>query len=122
MSASRRSSATSQLRATDRAFRIGRLHHRAAVRAGDKVLVSGARGLLWRCAGDAFTFWFCGLLGGTRRRLRGLRPAQEQDPEDQQDYDEWAQDEKGIARGDEGPAIAWFTDPAGNILSVLEVS
>jgi len=30
-------------------------------------------------------------------------------------------DEKGIARG-EGPVIAWFTDPAGNILSVLEAS
>ena len=29
-------------------------------------------------------------------------------------------DEKGIARG-EGPTIAWFKDPAGNILSVLEV-
>ncbi len=28
-------------------------------------------------------------------------------------------DEKGIARGD-GPNIAWFKDPAGNILSVLE--
>jgi predicted enzyme related to lactoylglutathione lyase len=28
-------------------------------------------------------------------------------------------DEKGIFRG-EGPTIAWFTDPAGNILSVLE--
>jgi predicted enzyme related to lactoylglutathione lyase len=28
-------------------------------------------------------------------------------------------DEKGIARG-EGPGIAWFKDPAGNILSVLE--
>jgi len=28
-------------------------------------------------------------------------------------------DEKGIARG-EGPNIAWFTDPAGNILSILE--
>lgn len=28
-------------------------------------------------------------------------------------------DEKGIARG-MGTAIAWFTDPAGNILSVLE--
>ncbi|HEX9864762.1 MAG TPA: VOC family protein [Acidimicrobiia bacterium] len=37
-------------------------------------------------------------------------------------YEGFAQDEKGIARGDEGPAIAWFTDPAGNILSVLEVS
>ena len=32
------------------------------------------------------------------------------------------QDEKGIARGkaaNMGPDIAWFTDPAGNILSVL---
>jgi predicted enzyme related to lactoylglutathione lyase len=28
-------------------------------------------------------------------------------------------DEKGIARGGGGPTIAWFTDPAGNILSVL---
>lgn len=31
-------------------------------------------------------------------------------------------DEKGIVRGNgRGPDIAWFTDPAGNILSVLEV-
>jgi catechol 2,3-dioxygenase-like lactoylglutathione lyase family enzyme len=30
-------------------------------------------------------------------------------------------DEKGIFRG-QGPTIAWFTDPAGNILSVLEAS
>ena len=37
-------------------------------------------------------------------------------------YDEFTQDERGIARGDEGPPIAWFTDPSGNILSVLEVS
>jgi predicted enzyme related to lactoylglutathione lyase len=29
-------------------------------------------------------------------------------------------DEKGIMRGNGGPNIAWFTDPAGNILSVLE--
>jgi predicted enzyme related to lactoylglutathione lyase len=32
-------------------------------------------------------------------------------------------DEKGIARGistGQGPDIAWFTDPAGNILSVLK--
>lgn len=29
-------------------------------------------------------------------------------------------DQKGIARGGEGPTIAWFTDPAGNILSVLD--
>jgi len=34
-------------------------------------------------------------------------------------YDGFGQDEKGIAR-DAGPAIAWFKDPAGNILSVLE--
>jgi catechol 2,3-dioxygenase-like lactoylglutathione lyase family enzyme len=29
-------------------------------------------------------------------------------------------DAKGIHRGD-GPTIAWFSDPAGNILSILEV-
>lgn len=28
--------------------------------------------------------------------------------------------EKGICRNPEGPAIAWFKDPAGNILSVLQ--
>jgi predicted enzyme related to lactoylglutathione lyase len=33
-------------------------------------------------------------------------------------YEGFDQDEKGIAR-DEGPTIAWFKDPAGNILSVL---
>jgi predicted enzyme related to lactoylglutathione lyase len=37
-----------------------------------------------------------------------------------QRYDQIEMDEKGIARG-EGPLIAWFTDPAGNILSVLQV-
>jgi len=30
-----------------------------------------------------------------------------------------ATDEKGIFRGDPGPQIAWFTDPSGNVLSVL---
>jgi catechol 2,3-dioxygenase-like lactoylglutathione lyase family enzyme len=29
-------------------------------------------------------------------------------------------DKKGIARGGGGPEIAWFKDPAGNILSVLQ--
>lgn len=29
-------------------------------------------------------------------------------------------DEKGICRSEKGPFIAWFKDPAGNILSVLE--
>jgi catechol 2,3-dioxygenase-like lactoylglutathione lyase family enzyme len=33
-------------------------------------------------------------------------------------YDAFDQDDKGIARGN-GPDIAWFTDPSGNILSVL---
>jgi catechol 2,3-dioxygenase-like lactoylglutathione lyase family enzyme len=33
-------------------------------------------------------------------------------------YEGFDQDEKGIARGN-GPDIAWFKDPAGNILSVL---
>ena len=34
-------------------------------------------------------------------------------------YDAFEQDEKGIARG-QGPEIAWFKDPSGNVLSVLE--
>lgn len=29
-------------------------------------------------------------------------------------------DKKGIARGTSGPLIAWFADPAGNILSVVQ--
>ncbi len=39
-------------------------------------------------------------------------------------YDtEWLRtDERGVARGQGGPTIAWFRDPAGNILSVLEVT
>jgi catechol 2,3-dioxygenase-like lactoylglutathione lyase family enzyme len=34
-------------------------------------------------------------------------------------YDDLERDERGIARGD-GPDIAWFKDPAGNVLSVLQ--
>ena len=37
-------------------------------------------------------------------------------------YDGMKADEKGVVRGPEGPPIAWFTDPSGNILSVLETS
>lgn len=33
-------------------------------------------------------------------------------------YEGFDQDDKGIARG-QGPDIAWFEDPAGNVLSVL---
>jgi catechol 2,3-dioxygenase-like lactoylglutathione lyase family enzyme len=35
-------------------------------------------------------------------------------------YEGFDQDDKGIARDPEGPPIAWFTDPAGNILAVLK--
>ena len=35
-------------------------------------------------------------------------------------YDGFGQDERGISREAGGPPIAWFTDPAGNILAVLE--
>ncbi|WP_372967767.1 VOC family protein [Microbacterium sp.] len=37
------------------------------------------------------------------------------------DDSEFATDEKGILRGgpERGPDIAWFTDPAGNVLAVL---
>jgi catechol 2,3-dioxygenase-like lactoylglutathione lyase family enzyme len=38
-----------------------------------------------------------------------------------QHYDEMSQDEKGIMR-EGGPPIAWFKDPAGNILSVIQAS
>jgi catechol 2,3-dioxygenase-like lactoylglutathione lyase family enzyme len=34
-------------------------------------------------------------------------------------YDGFEQDERGIFRGG-GPFIAWFRDPAGNVLSVLQ--
>jgi catechol 2,3-dioxygenase-like lactoylglutathione lyase family enzyme len=34
-------------------------------------------------------------------------------------YEGVAQDEKGVFR-DEGPYIAWFKDPSGNVLSVLQ--
>ena len=36
-------------------------------------------------------------------------------------YDEMTQDEKGVMR-EGGPPIAWFKDPAGNVLSVLQAS
>ena len=35
-------------------------------------------------------------------------------------YDWAEQDPKGISRREGGPSIAWFTDPAGNVLSVLQ--
>ena len=36
-------------------------------------------------------------------------------------YDDFEQNDKGIAAGGgQGPDIAWFTDPSGNILSVLK--
>ena len=38
-------------------------------------------------------------------------------------YEGFHQDAKGIVRGggdNPGPSIAWFTDPAGNILSVIQ--
>lgn len=34
-------------------------------------------------------------------------------------YEDFQQDERGIFR-DEGPYIAWFMDPSGNLLSVLQ--
>jgi catechol 2,3-dioxygenase-like lactoylglutathione lyase family enzyme len=35
-------------------------------------------------------------------------------------YDGFEQDEKGIGRFTGGPPIAWFRDPAGNIMAVIE--
>jgi catechol 2,3-dioxygenase-like lactoylglutathione lyase family enzyme len=37
-------------------------------------------------------------------------------------YDWVEQDERGIAAPPHGPRIAWFKDPAGNVLSVLSES
>lgn len=42
---------------------------------------------------------------------------------EQYDIEQIPQDEKGIARGlaaNMGPDIAWFKDPAGNVLAVLQ--
>ncbi|MEU5525887.1 VOC family protein [Micromonospora chersina] len=36
-------------------------------------------------------------------------------------YEGMPQDDKGVMRGN-GPSIAWFTDPAGNVISVLQES
>jgi hypothetical protein len=41
------------------------------------------------------------------------------------DSDDMHQDDRGVARGisaNQGPDIAWFKDPAGNILSILQHS
>ena len=35
-------------------------------------------------------------------------------------YEGFAQDDRGIQRDPNGPPIAWFTDPAGNVLAVLQ--
>jgi len=35
-------------------------------------------------------------------------------------YEGFDQDERGIMRDGQGPRIAWFTDPAGNVLSVIQ--
>jgi catechol 2,3-dioxygenase-like lactoylglutathione lyase family enzyme len=35
-------------------------------------------------------------------------------------YEGFDQDDKGVARG-QGPDIAWFKDPAGNILAVMQL-
>jgi predicted enzyme related to lactoylglutathione lyase len=37
------------------------------------------------------------------------------------DDEEFASDDRGIVRDDRGPAIAWFRDPAGNVLAVMQV-
>jgi catechol 2,3-dioxygenase-like lactoylglutathione lyase family enzyme len=39
---------------------------------------------------------------------------------EQYDTPSFKTDARGISRTDDGPAIAWFKDPAGNILSVLQ--
>jgi catechol 2,3-dioxygenase-like lactoylglutathione lyase family enzyme len=36
-------------------------------------------------------------------------------------YDGFGQESNGVSRNAGGPPIAWFKDPAGNVLSVLEM-
>lgn len=39
-------------------------------------------------------------------------------------YDDFDQDDRGVFRGsrnDQGPDIAWFRDPSGNVLSIIGV-
>lgn len=40
---------------------------------------------------------------------------------EQYDMPQIKQDAKGIARDGQGPAIAWFKDPAGNVIAVIEL-
>jgi catechol 2,3-dioxygenase-like lactoylglutathione lyase family enzyme len=35
-------------------------------------------------------------------------------------YEGFSHDEKGIVRGGPGPQIAWFEDPSGNVLAVMQ--
>ena len=35
-------------------------------------------------------------------------------------YEGFEQDDRGIARGGGGPAVAWFNDPFGNVCSVVQ--
>jgi hypothetical protein len=53
-------------------------------------------------------------LPGARHRRRGRRA----DRGVALEHYEWA-DDKGLSR-DYGPPIAWFRDPAGNVLSVIQ--
>jgi catechol 2,3-dioxygenase-like lactoylglutathione lyase family enzyme len=41
---------------------------------------------------------------------------------EQYDREQMRTDAKGIVRNEYGPAIAWFKDPAGNIVSLIEAS
>jgi catechol 2,3-dioxygenase-like lactoylglutathione lyase family enzyme len=35
-------------------------------------------------------------------------------------YEDFDHDDKGIAQNNDGPNMAWFKDPSGNIISVME--
>ena len=42
---------------------------------------------------------------------------------EQYDFPEMKQDENGVMRADDrGPSIAWFKDPAGNVIAVIEAN
>lgn len=79
--------------------------------AGTRVLVYGhpdAR------PGERTVFgWLVDDLDGVIAALTAKGVAMEQ-------YDEIEQDERGVSATPEGGRIAWFKDPAGHILSVIE--